>query len=535
VVAWRHNNSMRSTSSDGDGVISASNESDRVRLAAEARKRNATLRFHKCKFLGYDDRLRDGFWAVFGRETLVVDAHQDHQLRGLLSRLYRTGVGGDSNSASLVRTRLMAVVEAVTKAMGSIDGAAAAPDELEARLHRRIGPPDRTEPVEITVGQLFSSPGVGGCPAHPGCGLRRHRAILMKYLCDTLGICDVALVGHPGSDEVWNVAWVHGVPFLVDCIGGPCHLRKCWAAHALVMHKELADQAGIKSPLPRISAEDPHSVEILSHTAGGWVRASVAAYQGAGEGGPIVAEYNVPGIGHCRKVLLPTSRKLRRRRCSLMVDTSAKPPSLIVPTMEEVRSEDSGAEADAMEEAWSECDPEFAVELAICMGCLGACYWALRIFCAPRNEPMSWVDHADPIDYGIPSRKRGWRYSWEASGSSSDQSTNSFSTLSSGNSGFRGFDHDMVSDRLGSVPFSQRRSAFSGGGRHHDGGGTLHKARALEPDVTCVICLTQSPTMSYMPCGHTIVCTDCERRLDAAARARCPLCRAPSTSIVRTT
>jgi E3 ubiquitin-protein ligase MGRN1 len=59
---------------------------------------------------------------------------------------------------------------------------------------------------------------------------------------------------------------------------------------------------------------------------------------------------------------------------------------------------------------------------------------------------------------------------------------------------------------------------------------------SIEKGHECVICLTESCTTAVIPCNHLCLCDDCGDKLGSDAnceRRRCPICRAPLTSLLR--
>ena len=49
-----------------------------------------------------------------------------------------------------------------------------------------------------------------------------------------------------------------------------------------------------------------------------------------------------------------------------------------------------------------------------------------------------------------------------------------------------------------------------------------------EECVVCMVCMDQTSTYSFMPCGHRCVCEDCFCAIMCAAQSCCPVCRTPA-------
>ena len=59
------------------------------------------------------------------------------------------------------------------------------------------------------------------------------------------------------------------------------------------------------------------------------------------------------------------------------------------------------------------------------------------------------------------------------------------------------------------------------------------RQRELE-EPECVVCMDKERSHIFVPCGHRCVCEECSAMVMRAAQPRCPYCRAPATSSIRT-
>lgn len=204
----------------------------------------ASLRFHQMRLLGYGDRLTDGFRALFSEEILLVDGRKDSRdtrLRGLLAFLRQplspSKAGAPAGSERAVSAAAMAVALALGGAVAHEDSERAR--ELEARW--RLRRPSRWGselPEELPIGHLLGTHKGAEGALEPGAGLQRHRAVLFKYVCDTLGVCDSALLWDARRDVALNVAWAGGRPMLVDLFLEPGALEEDFELHELLLKME---------------------------------------------------------------------------------------------------------------------------------------------------------------------------------------------------------------------------------------------------------------------------------------------------------
>mmetsp|Transcript_33843 Transcript_33843/g.97302 ORF Transcript_33843/g.97302 Transcript_33843/m.97302 type:complete len:469 (-) Transcript_33843:114-1520(-) len=183
----------------------------------------ASHSFHRMRVLTRMDRLGDGFRALFADEVLLVDADADPALRRLLSFVQRClPPGGTTKQAAVA-----AVTKVVSTALGSSGSSnddVAAEDAAEERFAKRIRELRLPHHGELPVGLVF------------GCGLQRHKAVLLKYICDELRLCECALVGGGlltgrGADHLKTVLplvrFEDGAPLmLVDVVNRPGYMEQ---------------------------------------------------------------------------------------------------------------------------------------------------------------------------------------------------------------------------------------------------------------------------------------------------------------------
>lgn len=191
----------------------------------------ASLRFHATRLLGNGERLGNGFRAHLrgggGRtEILLVDARHDAALRSLLEFVNgcMPGRGAVTASGSADRHTVSTVARAVASALGGPLSRTDAGHVRQDVASRRVDTGG-----ELLLGTLLGRAGRGGSgEGEHGCGLERHRAVLFKYLCDSLEICSSALLGGSPGDAAGhtgeclrNIAWVSGRPLAVNCTDAP--------------------------------------------------------------------------------------------------------------------------------------------------------------------------------------------------------------------------------------------------------------------------------------------------------------------------
>lgn len=199
--------------------------SPEVRGAIEAHP--ASWRFHHSRHLGYQHRLDDGFRALFSRELLLVDGRReggraaDPALRGYLSFLRSCLPSVPRGSAELVRT----VAKSISTGFGGVRS-----HDLELRWRRRLDELRLEFPRDLPIGLLLASPQ----RSTRGAGLQRHRAVLFKYICDAMSVCDAALLWDAHRDTAISVALVDGRPVLVDLMDEPGAMQDATELHDVV-------------------------------------------------------------------------------------------------------------------------------------------------------------------------------------------------------------------------------------------------------------------------------------------------------------
>lgn len=218
-------------------------------LRTKVEEHPASLRFHKARLLGYTEHMTDGFRAVFAREVLLVDGSHDPALRGFMEFLRSTlpldEEGSGFGSVGLIAAAAKAVAAGFGGALHGHD------ERFQQRMHQL-----RLEyPRDLPIGLLLGRHDPGAGLQEPGTGLPRHRAVLFKHACDSLSICNCALLWDAKRDTALNVVWTgghHGRPMLVDTSSAPGQLKEAYDLHHLVQQitteREQAENEGGFSP-----------------------------------------------------------------------------------------------------------------------------------------------------------------------------------------------------------------------------------------------------------------------------------------------
>lgn len=203
----------------------------------------ASLRFHQVRMLGYSEELTNGFRAAFSKEVLFVDARQDAALHGFMTFLHDSQqftVHGPPSPGSVVH--IVGVAKAISMGFGGGVNHEHVPGEgVQERWEQRSNQLRLHFPQDLPIGLLLGRHDpLAGLHA-PGAGLQRHRAVLFKYVCDTLQICKSALLWDAKRDTAINVAWTGGSggrPMLVDCAEHPGQLKEAYDLHHVVLQME---------------------------------------------------------------------------------------------------------------------------------------------------------------------------------------------------------------------------------------------------------------------------------------------------------
>jgi hypothetical protein len=194
----------------------------------------------------FGDRLDDGFRAVFQTEVLHVDRRSDQVLAEF--------VDGLSSELALLQRKsstvelLQLAVEAVQKAFGGTGRQSG----LEAQVDERLARSGQAPPQDLPICRLMGDfDGGRSWKLRSGVGTSRHRAILLKYVCDNVDAlvaakCQCAMLQgplaessaeaaavekeEPQVERMWNIARIgdgasEETPgcrmFLVDCMEPP--------------------------------------------------------------------------------------------------------------------------------------------------------------------------------------------------------------------------------------------------------------------------------------------------------------------------
>eukprot|EP00747_Dinoflagellata_sp_TGD_P141325 gnl/TRDRNA2_/TRDRNA2_176111_c0_seq27.p1 gnl/TRDRNA2_/TRDRNA2_176111_c0~~gnl/TRDRNA2_/TRDRNA2_176111_c0_seq27.p1 ORF type:complete len:499 (-),score=68.98 gnl/TRDRNA2_/TRDRNA2_176111_c0_seq27:6-1328(-) len=187
----------------------------------------SSKKWYEERFLTSDDMLTDGFLARFSRELLIVDRRSDQPLRKFLHRLC-----SEFTDEMSQRQMVLATAAAIDTACGGIDGGAEARwhDFFHSQVVENSWTSDlvvenswTSDLVALPIGRLLAG------AEWPGVGLRRHRAVLLKYCLDAMDVCRSALIDGRlasvrGDGEVLsmvNVVSLDGRTQLLDTLEAP--------------------------------------------------------------------------------------------------------------------------------------------------------------------------------------------------------------------------------------------------------------------------------------------------------------------------
>eukprot|EP00927_Polykrikos_kofoidii_P060266 TRINITY_DN55287_c0_g1_i1.p1 TRINITY_DN55287_c0_g1~~TRINITY_DN55287_c0_g1_i1.p1 ORF type:complete len:839 (+),score=145.80 TRINITY_DN55287_c0_g1_i1:51-2567(+) len=245
----------------------------RPSLGAAVEGHASSRKFNETHRLDFQDVLDDGFRVRFANEILIVDANKDPILRHFMTWLLDEVECEPGSPSDRVRCASMLVAEA----FGGVPKANV--KELLGHRVQALRTERGARAVDVPVGALLGGPGVKDVVGvRDGVGICRHRAILFKYVCDTLGLancavvsgvvvkkvglCDVAELRESSSgppDHMWNVVDVYQERFLVDLMLQPGELIRDEQKIAAMYHR-LNGRAGIKS-LAAFAEEDEEEHE----------------------------------------------------------------------------------------------------------------------------------------------------------------------------------------------------------------------------------------------------------------------------------
>lgn len=191
----------------------------------------ASFSFHRSRVIGYTELITDGFRALFCEELLLIDARRfagDLALRAFLDFI-RNSIPTDS-------ARVGESVVSACKVIAAVFGGSS--ENLERRWATRLAQlqlePPRDLPIGLLLGAKFSMDEF----REPGVGLQRHRALMLKYVLDSLRICKSAVLWDADGDAVVIVAWIGGRPMVVDCINHPGMIHENFEVHQVVVQIE---------------------------------------------------------------------------------------------------------------------------------------------------------------------------------------------------------------------------------------------------------------------------------------------------------
>lgn len=228
----------------------------------------ASARFHSDRVLASSERLGDGFRALFAHEVLLLDATADSTLAGLLAFVRQCLP--PSKAAAVA-----SVAQVISTAMGGAEGGggAAVGASLDDRFAQRLKELRLHSVGELPIGLVF------------GCGLQRHRAVLLKYVIDALRLCDCALVGgglltRQDADHLEAVLPLvrphAGAPWLlVDCMESPGALQE--VPQAALVHLERAERERPRPPPSESSASSGSPASAAAWRTPSWPASPASA------------------------------------------------------------------------------------------------------------------------------------------------------------------------------------------------------------------------------------------------------------------
>jgi len=208
-------------------------------------KHPASHRFHQLRALGYSDGLDDGFLAMFEEELLAVDAREDADLYAFMNHLRSRHSKSESGGGAM--EKVVAAAKAVDLALaggGGSSGSRLSNEDLEVRWRELLEASNAVFPSELPIGVLLARRG-GDAPA-PGAGLPRHRAVLFKYICDSLQLCSSALLWDAKHGTAISLVWAEGPeggPWVVDLKANPGRLTSGEDLHRVVLMVSQAEGA----------------------------------------------------------------------------------------------------------------------------------------------------------------------------------------------------------------------------------------------------------------------------------------------------
>jgi len=327
----------------------------------------AACKFLHSNVLDFQDEITDGFRARFSKEVLLVDQETDGILRCFIQ--YVQDMLDRAEAAVLKRGKIDASVLKqilVERTSCAVAEALGGHSDIREKLSAKLREANLQPHEDLNIGRLLGGPAVK--QMQPGGGLCRHRSILFKYTCDTLGVVKSAVLNGiflPDGeaevdnvddvrkkfipDHVWNAVLLDGDTYLVDVMNYPGELIHDEDIRARTYHR-LNGRSGLKSLVaPRVnhilsddddddesSSDDKdhkverekrtqHSrqksrerfnrgcvIEMWCNTAQMWM--SVADWTRVvcdGEPARITVHFYLAGKGSCRKTFQEDSKNLR--------------------------------------------------------------------------------------------------------------------------------------------------------------------------------------------------------------------------------
>eukprot|EP00747_Dinoflagellata_sp_TGD_P140012 gnl/TRDRNA2_/TRDRNA2_175961_c0_seq7.p1 gnl/TRDRNA2_/TRDRNA2_175961_c0~~gnl/TRDRNA2_/TRDRNA2_175961_c0_seq7.p1 ORF type:complete len:674 (+),score=79.81 gnl/TRDRNA2_/TRDRNA2_175961_c0_seq7:97-2118(+) len=272
-------------------------EGHSLRSYGEAiRKHKASHKFHHDRFLSYSDRMTDGFCARFSSGLVLLDAGIDLTLQRFLAT-----VAALLETETLPDQKVRIISAAIADACGGKYGGA--PERLHERMVAAGFELSDLLPIGVLLGDKNS-----------GVGLCHHRALLLKYILDSLEVCPSVLVdasivvqdclddppcSSEGTDHMWNITRLDQ-PMFCDIMQAPPVLQQA----------EDLDRCIVSFMEPKCVLDICFGtvVEVLSQSTGSWMAGRVTIPWSTNR---ITVEFVFAGM-LCMKHVRPNSRSWRK-------------------------------------------------------------------------------------------------------------------------------------------------------------------------------------------------------------------------------
>eukprot|EP00747_Dinoflagellata_sp_TGD_P140009 gnl/TRDRNA2_/TRDRNA2_175961_c0_seq3.p1 gnl/TRDRNA2_/TRDRNA2_175961_c0~~gnl/TRDRNA2_/TRDRNA2_175961_c0_seq3.p1 ORF type:complete len:575 (+),score=80.93 gnl/TRDRNA2_/TRDRNA2_175961_c0_seq3:97-1821(+) len=280
-----------------------------LRSYSEAiRKHKASHKFHHDRFLSYSDRMTDGFCARFSSGLVLLDAGIDLTLQRFLAT-----VAALLETETVPEHKVRIISVAIANACGGKYGGA--PERLHERMVAAGFELSDLLPIGVLLGDKNS-----------GVGLCHHRALLLKYILDSLEVCPSVLVdasivvqdclddppcSSEGTDHMWNITRLDQ-PMFCDIMQAPPVLQQA----------EDLDRCIVSFMEPKCVLDICFGtvVEVLSQSTGSWMAGRVTIPWSTNR---ITVEFVFAGM-LCMKHVRPNSRSWRKLSQDAASDSDAE-------------------------------------------------------------------------------------------------------------------------------------------------------------------------------------------------------------------